>query len=184
MEASVLEVPTRSPAAGAAARPAARAERWIAVTRMVIGAWFAKGVITKLGVTLLGGFLPLPSASARWHAVMPKLLGRYAASTPISWYHDFVFGVVLPHSALFAQMTAFGETAVGFGLLLGLATPVAAGIGLLLVLNYGMATMGAGSSNVGFHLMLATGMLAVLFGGAWDVWSLDGVIGRWWRRKA
>ncbi len=161
-----------------------RAQRAVAATRMVMGAWFAKGVVTKLSLVLLGGFLPLPTASGRWHAVMPRLLGKYAATTPVSWYHDFVLSVVLPHAALFAQLTAFGEAAVGLGLLLGLATPVAAVVGLLLVANYGTATMGAGSSNVGFHLMLATGMLAVLFGGAWRVWSVDGWIagrrkGRW-----
>lgn len=165
--------------------PSSRAQRALAATRMVMGAWFAKGVVTKLGLTLLGGFVPVPSASARWHGVMPKLLGKYVTTTPVTWYHDFVTGVVLPHAALFAQLTAFGEAAVGIGLLFGLATPVAAAVGLLLVLNYGMATMGAGSSNVGFHLMLATGMLAVLFGGAWRVWSLDGWLarrrrGRWW----
>ncbi len=163
-------------------RPATRAERALAFVRVVMGAWFAKGVVTKLGIVLLGGFLPLPAASSRWHAVMPKLLGKYIATTPVAWYHDFVMQIVLPHAGLFALLTAFGETAVGVGLLLGLATPVAAVIGLLLVLNYGTATMGAGSSNVGFHLMLATGMLAVLFGGAWRVWSLDGWIAR--RRRA
>ncbi len=179
-----LRAESRRTVAGPA-RPPARAERALAAVRMVMGAWFAKGVVTKLSLVLLGGFLPLPAASGRWHGVMPKLLSKYIATTPFPWYHDFVTNVVLPHSALFAQLTAFGETAVGLGLLLGLATPVAAVVGLLLVLNYGIATMGAGSSNVGFHLMLATGMLAVLFGGAWRVWSLDGWIagrrrGRWW----
>ncbi len=153
--------------------------------RLVMGAWFAKGVVTKLTLVLAGGILPLPSASPRWHVVMPRLLVRYAATTPVHWYHDWVLQVVLPHAAGFAQLTAFGEAAVGIGLLLGLATPVAAGLGLLLVLNYGTATLGTGSSNVGFHVMLATGMLAVLFGGAWRTWSVDGWIavrrrGRWW----
>ncbi len=159
--------------------PASAAERWIAVVRIVIGSWFAKGVITKLGLTMLGGFLPVPTASARWHAVMPKLLKGYAATTPVTWYHDFVVGVVLPHAGLFAQLTAFGETAVGLGLVLGLFTPLAAGIGVLLVLNYGLATLGAGPTNPGFHLMLLTGLLAVLGGGGGRVWSVDA----WWARR-
>jgi uncharacterized membrane protein YphA (DoxX/SURF4 family) len=168
---------TQSPAADPSARAAHRAtaaERWIAVLRIVMGFWFAKGVITKLAINLLGGFLPVPTASARWHAVMPKLLKGYAASTPLAWYHDFVIGFVLPHASLFAQLTAFGEAAVGVGLLLGLLTPVAAAIGVLLVLNYGVATLGAGPTNPGFHLMLLTGMLAVLGSGAGRVWGLDG----------
>ena len=163
-------------------RTSSRAERALAVLRMVMGAWFAKGIVTKLTVVLLGGFLPVPAASPRWHAVMPKLLKGYVATTPVAWYHDFIVGVALPHSGLFAQLTAFGEAAVGIGLLLGLATPLAATIGLLLVLSYGMATVGAGSSQLGFHLMLATGMLAVLFGGAWRTWSVDGWLARRWGR--
>lgn len=172
---------THTVAAGStsAVRGPTAAERWIAVLRIVMGFWFAKGVITKLALTLVGGFLPLPTASARWQAVMPKLLHGYAASTPIGWYHDFVLGVVLPHAGLFAQLTAFGEAAVGLGLLLGLLTPIAAGIGLLLVLNYGLATLGAGPTNPGFHLMLLTGLLAVLGSGGGRVWGLDG----WWARR-
>ena len=29
-------------------------DRWLAVLRMVVGAWFAKGVITKLGEAFVG----------------------------------------------------------------------------------------------------------------------------------
>ncbi len=172
--AHTLTPPTAAAAAGTSRRQATAAERWIEVLRIVIGFWFAKGVITKLSIKLLGGFLPVPTASARWHAVMPKLLKGYATSTPLSWYHDFVVGFVLPHAGLFAQLTAFGEAAVGLGLLLGLLTPVAATIGVLLVLNYGLATLGAGPNNPGFHLVLLTGMLAVLGSGAGRVWGLDG----------
>ena len=174
-----LTDPVVAESAEVPARRASAAERWIAVLRIVMGFWFAKGVVTKLSLALLGGFLPVPAASARWHAVMPKLLHGYAASTPIGWYHDFVVGVVLPHAALFAQLTALGEAAVGLGLLLGLFTPVAASIGLLLVINYGLATLGAGPTNPGFHLMLLTGLLAVLGSGGGRVWGLDG----WWAKR-
>src|SRR2546426_2146791 len=45
---------------------------------------------------------------------------------------DFLQNTVIPHSQLFAQLTAFGEVAVGLGLTAGLLTTLAAGIGLLL----------------------------------------------------
>lgn len=180
--AHTLAEPKAAAAAAASKRRATAAERWIEVLRIVIGFWFAKGVITKLGLALVGGFLPVPTASARWHAVMPKLLKGYAASTPIGWYHDFVLGVVLPHAGLFAQLTAFGETAVGLGLVLGLLTPVAATIGILLVLNYGLATLGAGPNNPGFHLVLLTGLLAVLGSGGGRLWGIDGLLLRRWRK--
>ncbi len=66
----------RTVAAAAPPTPSSRAQRAVASTRIVMGAWFAKGLVTKLSLTLLGGFLPVPTASARWHGVMPKLLGR------------------------------------------------------------------------------------------------------------
>ncbi len=180
MAATALRAPASDTQVHVPVRTPGAAERWLAVLRMVMGAWFAKGVVTKLSVTLLGGFLPVPTASARWHAVMPKLLGKYIATTPVTWYHDFVAAFVLPHAGLVAQLTAFGEAAVGIGLLLGLFTPAAAVVGLILVLNYGLATAGAGPNNPGFHLVLATGMLAVLGAHAGRTWGLDG----WWRGRA
>ena len=179
MAATVVQVPAGEAERAAAPPVPGPADRWLAVLRIVMGFWFAKGVITKLTVVLLGGFLPAPAASARWHAVMPRLLRGYAATTPIAWYHDFVLGVVLPHAGLFAQLTAFGEAAVGIGLLLGLLTPAAATVGLFLVLNYGLATLGAGATQPGFHLVLATGMLAVLGAHAGRTWGLDG----WWAAR-
>src|SRR3989454_2501759 len=37
--------------------------RSLAVLRIAVGVWFAKALFTKLSVTLLWGFLPVPSAS-------------------------------------------------------------------------------------------------------------------------
>ena len=36
-------------------------EKWIAVLRMVVGAWFFKSIFTKIGIGLLGGFFHVPS---------------------------------------------------------------------------------------------------------------------------
>jgi len=40
----------------------------IALLRIVVGLYFAKALVTKLSVVLVGGFVPLPETSARWLA--------------------------------------------------------------------------------------------------------------------
>jgi thiosulfate dehydrogenase [quinone] large subunit len=148
-------------------------ERWLAVLRIVVGFWFLKGVVTKLSVTLAWGFLPIPTASDRWMHTLPILVGRYAAGNPIGWVKAFLEDVVLPHSQLFAQLTAFGEAAVGLGLTFGFLTALSAVIGLWLVLNYGLATNWVGFSQQGFHVLLAACMVAFLQSRAGRYWGLD-----------
>ena len=151
-------------------------ERWLAVLRVVVGLWFCKAVVTKLAITLLWGLVPVPTASVRWYHSMLLLLTRYTAGDPPGFYKRFIEDVVIPHGALFAQLTAFGEVAVGVGLTLGLGTRVAATLGLWLVLNYGLATSWQGMAQQGFHLMLATAMVMLMGAGAGRVWGLDGWI--------
>src|SRR2546425_10401509 len=139
-------------------------ERWLAVLRIAVGLWFLKALVTKLSVTLLWGFLPLPTASERWLHVMPILVGKYGEGNPVGFFRDFLQNTVIPHSQLFAQLTAFGEVAVGLGLTAGLLTTLAAGIGLLLVVNYGLAAQWQGSAPQGFPYLLVP-RLVVLLGG-------------------
>jgi thiosulfate dehydrogenase [quinone] large subunit len=148
-------------------------DRWLAALRIVVGLWFLKGVVTKLSITLAWGFLPVPTASGRWLHTMPILIAKYADGNPIGVVKDFLEQTVLPHGALFAQLTAFGEAAVGIGLTLGLLTPVAAALGLWLVLNYGLATQWMGFSQQGFHVVLAACMIAFFFSRAGRKWGLD-----------
>ncbi|MDQ4079444.1 MAG: hypothetical protein M3125_01690, partial [Gemmatimonadota bacterium] len=60
-------------------------ERYLALLRIVVGGWFLKGVVTKLGVVMLGGVVPVPGASDRWRSVMPTLLTRYSTEHPLEW---------------------------------------------------------------------------------------------------
>ena len=148
-------------------------DHWLAVLRIVVGLWFLKGVVTKLSITFAWGFLPVPSASGRWVHTMPILVAKYADGNPIGFVKDFLEQAVLPRSELFSQLTAFGEAAVGIGLTLGLLTPVAAALGLWLVLNYGLATQWMGFSQQGFHVVLAACMIAFFFSRAGRTWGLD-----------
>lgn len=155
-------------------------ERALAALRIVVGLWFLKGVVTKLGIVMLGGIIPVPGASPRWLAVGPKLIARYAADNPIDFYRNFLLDTVLPHGHVFAHLTALGESAVGIGLTFGLLTVLSSSIALLLVLNYGLLTGYVGSSQQGFHILLAACLIAFIAARAGRVWGLDG----WLRDRA
>lgn len=159
-------------------------ERWLAFLRIVVGFWFLKGIVTKLGIVFLGGIIPVPAASDRWVETMPRLLARYASENPIAPYKHFIEETVLTHPTLFANLTALGETAVGVGLTFGIATLLAALAGLMLSILYGLATQHMTPGQQGFHLVLAASMLAFLFARAGRVWGLDAWLRerwRWWR---
>jgi len=149
----------------------------IALLRIAVGLYFAKALVTKLTITLVGGFVPLPQASARWVAAMPHIVAKQAGANPLLFYQRFLAGVVLPHATVFAHLTACGEAAVGVGLTLGLLTPVAAGLGLFLVTSYGLATQWMSPEQRGFHLLLAATMVTFVLARAGRTWGLDGWIG-------
>jgi uncharacterized membrane protein YphA (DoxX/SURF4 family) len=157
-----------------AAYPMRHPERWLAVLRIAVGLWFAKAIFTKLSVTLAWGFLPVPTASDRWLRVMPGLVTKYAEGNPVGFFKDFLLHAVVPNSDVYAQLTALGEVAVGLGLVLGCLTALASGIGLFLVLNYGLAVQWQGSSEQGFHYLLLVSLAVILATRAGRSWGLDG----------
>jgi uncharacterized membrane protein YphA (DoxX/SURF4 family) len=146
---------------------------WLAVLRIVVGLYFVKSLITKMSVTMLGGVLPIPAVSDRWLEVMPKIVTKQAVENPLAFYKHFLEGTVLQHSSLFAHLTAWGETVAGIGLTLGLLTGLASLVGLVLVINYGLATQWMSPSQQGFHLVLFFLMLAVFFARAGRAWGFD-----------
>jgi thiosulfate dehydrogenase (quinone) large subunit len=149
-------------------------ERWLAVLRIAVGLWFAKALFTKVSVALAWGFLPVPTASDRWLHVMPTLVAKYAEGNPVGFFRDFLLGTVVPHSSVFAQLTAFGEIAVGLGLVFGCLTALASGIGLALVVNYGLAVQWQSSAQQGFHYLLITSLVVILATRAGRTWGVDG----------
>lgn len=151
----------------------AHPDKWIAFLRIVVGLYFVKSLITKMSIVFVGGFLPVPAVSERWISVMPKIVAKQAAENPIAFYKHFLEGTVLTHPELFAQLTAWGETAVGLGLTLGLLTGLSSLIGLVLVTNYGLATQWMSPGQQGFHLVLFALMLTFFMARAGRVWGLD-----------
>jgi uncharacterized membrane protein YphA (DoxX/SURF4 family) len=155
-----------------------RPAEWLAVLRIVVGLYFVKSLVTKMSVVMIGGVLPLPMVSERWLTVMPKIVAKQASENPLSFYKHFLEGVVLPNSSMFAQLTAWGETVVGIGLTLGFMTGLASLVGLILVINYGLATQWMSPGQQGFHLVLFFLMLAFFFARAGRTWGVDGWLAR------
>jgi thiosulfate dehydrogenase [quinone] large subunit len=164
----------RSPPPVATNRPA----QWLAVLRIAVGLYFLKSFVTKMSVMVAGGFLPIPVVSDRWMSVMPKIVAKQASENPLLFYKHFLEGTVLTHSDTFAHLTAWGETVVGLGLTLGLLTGVASIVGLVLVINYGLATQWMSPGQQGFHLVLSVLMITFFFSRAGRTWGLDGWIAR------
>lgn len=154
-------------------------DRWLAALRIGVGAWFLKGVVTKVNFTLVAGFLPFLEANTRWTRVMPIIVNAFASEHPVEWYADFLVDHVVANGALYADLTAVGETAVGVALVLGLATRPFALVGLVMMVGYGLANYWTAMGTQGFHFLLVLSMLAFLFAGAGRVWGIDG----WLRRR-
>ena len=150
-----------------------RPDRWLAFLRIVVGLYFVKSLVTKMSIVLVGGVLPVPMVSERWINVMPNIVAKQASQNPIASYKQFLEGTVLAHPELFAQLTAWGETAVGIGVTLGLLTGASSLIGLLMVTNYGLATQWMSPGQQGFHLVLFALMLAFFGARAGRTWGLD-----------
>jgi uncharacterized membrane protein YphA (DoxX/SURF4 family) len=151
-------------------------DRWVAALRMVVGAWFTKGAVTKIAIVLAWGWIPLPAASQRWVGTMPKLLAKYAAENPIPWYRAYLLDTVIPNAVPYADLTALGETFVGISLLAGVITPLGAAAGLALTIVYGMAVQHMSSGQLGFHVLLAALMTAFFFARAGRSWGIDAVL--------
>jgi thiosulfate dehydrogenase [quinone] large subunit len=156
--------------------PMAASDRWIALLRVVVGAWFLKAVWTKLVVGYLGGVIPYPAVSPRFVAFHPKRVAEFAAGNPVGWYRDFLEQTVLPHAGTFATLQAYGEVIVGIGLLLGLLTRLSALVGLFLAVNFGLATQWMTFGQQGFHLLLITSMVIFLGAGGGRAWGLDALL--------
>lgn len=151
-------------------------DRWLAVLRILVGLYFAKAVVTKLGIVMVGGVLPLPGASERWISTMPKIVTKQASENPVLFYKHFLESTVLTHPATFAHLTALGEAITGIGLTLGLLTGAASLAGLLLVTNYGLATQWMSPGQQGFHLVLFALMIGFFFARAGRTWGLDAAL--------
>ncbi len=158
----------------------------LAIIRVTVGGWFLKAAVFKLALAYLW-WLPYPTVTQRFINFLPKRLAEFASENPVLWYQQFLTGTAIPHATLFAFLEAFGEVGVGIGLTLGILTSFSALIGLLMSINFFLATQWMSFSQQGFHIVLAGCMLGLLIGRAGRAWGLDALIAkgsnsRWVRR--
>ena len=141
----------------------------LAVLRITVGIFFlifAEYKVFGTEFTLHGGF-------QFW---INKFLegGVYPFMAPV------LRGFVLPHATAFAFLTAYGELAIGIGLVLGVLVRPASVAGLLLMLALLFSSDYPGANAAfwqyfGFslsHSVFALGFGAFLVGGADEVWSI------------
>ena len=149
---------------------------WIAVLRIVVGAWFLKAVWTKLTLAYAFGVIPYPAVSPRFLGFHPKRVGEFAAGNPVEAYKQFLEQTILPNAKVWAALQAYAEVAVGVGLVLGFLTGLSALVGLFLSLNYGLATQWMSFGQQGFHVLLTTSMVIFLAARAGRAWGFDRLI--------
>jgi uncharacterized membrane protein YphA (DoxX/SURF4 family) len=154
----------------------------LAIIRVVVGGWFLKAAVTKVTLDYLW-WLPYPTVTQRFINFLPKRLAEFASQNPIIGYQHFLTETAIPHATLFAFLEAFGEVGVGLGLTLGVLTSFSALVGLLMSINFFLATQWMSFSQQGFHLVLAGCMLALLIGRAGRSWGLDALIVKRWNNR-
>ncbi len=154
----------------------------LALIRVIVGGWFLKAALFKFTLAYASG-IPVPTVSQRFIAFLPKRLAEFAPANPVHWYQQFLVETAIPHATLFAFLEAIGEVSVGVGLTLGLLTGFCSLVGLVMSLNFLLASQWMGFCQQGFHLVLAGCMLAFLVGRAGRPWGLDGLLVRWSNRR-
>ena len=147
----------------------------LAVIRVVVGAWFLKAAVFKFTIDYLW-LIPYPTVTQRFINFLPKRLGEFAAENPVLWYQRFLMDTAIPHAHLVAFLESFGEVCVGLGLTLGLLTSASSLVGLLMSINFFLATQWMSFSQQGFHFVLAGCMLGLLIGRAGRFWGIDALI--------
>jgi thiosulfate dehydrogenase [quinone] large subunit len=99
-----------------------------------------------------------------------------------NWYAWFIEHIALQHTVFFSHLVAWGEVAVGIGLILGIFTGIAAFFGAFMNLNYLFA--GTVSTNP-FLLLLQLFLILAWRNAGWlgiDRWLLPKLGVPWHRR--
>jgi len=112
---------------------------YMAILRMDVGYHFLTAGLPKITGSFLRG------------QVLPEELVKAVVKDPFAWHRSFILGVVVPHSHFFSYLVAFGETAVGISLLLGLLVKVSSSFGALHNLNILLSVALANGGSANWH---------------------------------
>lgn len=121
-----------------------------------------------------------PEAGTAVTGFFQGVLAKAAAQPPLvkGWYAAFIRGVAMPNAVVFSYLIAVGEVLAGLGLILGVATVVAAAAGAFMNLNFLLA--GTISSN---PILLAAAVVVLLAGPHGRALGLDPYLSRWLGRQ-
>ncbi len=106
---------------------------WLLIRLYVGYEWFLAGW-DKVNSPAWVGSLAGSAVQGFLQGALNKMAGTHPDVS--LWYGGFISNVALPHAALFSYLVAFGETAVGVALILGIFTGVAAFFGAFMNFNY------------------------------------------------
>jgi thiosulfate dehydrogenase (quinone) large subunit len=145
----------------------------MAWVRMLIGAVWLNGAIEKF----LNPEFPQQFATTLG-------TGGYISQAP-PWFQDFMRQTIVPNADLVAQLTRFGELALGLALVFGLLTNLAAVGSIILsvtiLLSQGGVHLGTGLAEPEFltiNVLVALISLVILFSPAAKALSLDASLAR------
>jgi thiosulfate dehydrogenase [quinone] large subunit len=140
---------------------------WLPVRLYVGYEWVSAGM-AKVGSAAWTG----DQAGAAIQGFAAGALSKSGGAHPdvSGWYAWFLQHVVIPQAALFGQVVAWGEVAVGLALIVGLFTGIAAFFGAFMNMNYLLA------GTVSINPILFLGQLGLVL-----AWRIAGWIGldRW-----
>ncbi len=154
---------------------------WLVVRVYVGYEWFMAGW-EKMGSSVWTG----PDAGKAVAGFLAGALAKTTGAHPdvSSWYAAFITNFAAHHTAAFSYIVAYGEVAVGAGLILGAFTGIAAFFGIFMNLNYLFA--GTVSTNA-FLLILQLFLILAWRNAGWiglDRWLLSWLGVPWQRGKA
>lgn len=145
----------------------------MALVRILVGAMWLNGALEK--------FLN-PEFPQQFAASLQS--GGYISQAPL-WFQSFMQSTVVPNAELFANLTRFGQLALGIALVLGLLTNLAAMGSIFLItmlqISQGALRVGTGLASPEFltiHVIVAILALLILVSAGAKAFSLDCVLAR------
>lgn len=137
-----------------------------------VAGWPLAGLRVSLGGLFLVACTGKLAAGDAWPDRMAAFLEMHREKA-FDFYWPFIEQVVLPNKALFGYAVAYGELAIGLGLVAGAATRLASFFGIAMVLNFlwvkGATFWLPTNHDALFILILAT----LMFGAAGRVLGVD-----------
>jgi uncharacterized membrane protein YphA (DoxX/SURF4 family) len=135
---------------------------WLAFLRMALGALYLNAFIVHL--------------PASFRSALPGRLQGLAANHSLAAGRWLLTRMAAPHASSIAWILLAAEGLIGALLLLGLATRVAAVVGLALQLCCLFAMLGGGNASIAGNLFLLASLLVIIGTDGGFRWSLDELI--------